>query len=107
MTTENANRTPLRACIVALGPVPLLSALVVVDLRLAGISLARLVLVGESPTDPWLLETDGGWSEWFGYAQQAALAALLLTLAYASRRAIWVAYAAIFLCALADDALRL
>jgi len=107
MATVNAHRPTLRSRLVALGPMPLLAALVVVDLLLAGISLVRLVLVGESLTDPWLLETDGGWSEWFGYAQQAALAALLLTLAYVCRRAIWVAYAAIFLCALADDSLRL
>jgi hypothetical protein len=107
MTTKEAVRPTMRARIGSLGPAPLLAALVAVDLALIAVSVVHLVMGGSSLTDPWLLETDGGWAEYFGYGQQAALAVLLLALALLTRHLVWVAYAAIFLCALADDSLRL
>jgi hypothetical protein len=103
MTTEK----PFRSRIAGLGPVRLLAALVAVDLVLVGISLTRSLVVGDSLDDPWLLETDRGWSEFVGYAHQGTAAVLLLALAYVSRHALWAAFAAILLCALADDFLRL
>jgi hypothetical protein len=90
-----------------LGPVPLLAALVGVDLALVCASVVRLVTAGPSLTDPWLLETDRGWAECAGYAQQAVLAVLLLALAGLTRHLVWAAYAVLFASALADDALRL
>lgn len=107
MTTVATARPAVRTRLGSLGPVPLLAALVAVDLALVGASVVRLVTAGPSPTDPWLLESDGGWAEYAGYAQQAALAVLLLVLCRATRHAVWAAYAAVFLCALADDSLRL
>ncbi len=90
-----------------LGTGPLLAALVAVDLALVGVSVTRLVTAGPSLTDPWLLETDGGWAEYAGYAQQATVALLLLALCWVTRHLVWAAYALVFLSALADDALRL
>ncbi|SDN45138.1 hypothetical protein [Geodermatophilus sp. DSM 45219] len=107
MTTVATARPAVRTRLGSLGPVPLLAALVAVDLALVGASVVRLVTAGPSPTDPWLLESDGGWAEYAGYAQQAGLAVLLLVLCRATRHAVWAAYAAVFLCALADDSLRL
>jgi hypothetical protein len=107
MTAEKTSRPTMRARIGSLGPASLLAALVAVDLALVAVSVVRLVLAGPSLTDPWLLETDGGWAEYFGYAQQAALVALLLLLWQVTRHLVWPAYAAVFVCALADDYLRL
>jgi hypothetical protein len=107
MTTDTTKRAGLRARIGSLGPASLLAALVTGDLMLVVISVVRLGAAGPSPTDPWLLETDGGWAEYFGYAQQAALVVLLLILWQVTRHLVWGAYAVLFLCALADDSLRL
>jgi hypothetical protein len=107
MTTDPTARPTVRARLAALGPLPVLVALVAVDLALVGVSVARLVTAGPSLTDPWLLETDGGWAEHAGYAQQATVALLLLALCWATRHLVWAAYALVFVSALADDALRL
>ena len=107
MTTPTETRPTLRSRLASLGPVPLLVALVALDLALVVAGLVRLEVAGPSPTDPWLLETDNGVAEYAGYAQQAALVVLLLALARATRHLVWAAYAVLFLCALADDSLRL
>src|SRR3712207_1092513 len=107
MPRDTSTRPALRARIASLGPVPLRAVLVGVDLALIAAGLVRLEVAGPSPTDPWLLETDNGVAEVSGYAQQAALVVLLLALAWATRHLVWVAYAVLFLCALADDSLRL
>ncbi|WP_369257942.1 hypothetical protein [Geodermatophilus amargosae] len=106
-THATARERSLRTRIARLGPVPLLAALVAVDLALITASVVRLETAGPSLTDPWLLETDGGWAELAGYVQQAAIAVLLLALCRVTRHLVWVAYAAVYLCALADDSLRL
>lgn len=107
MTTDTSTRPTLRARIAPLGPAPLLAVLVALDLTLIAVGLVRLEVAGPSPTDPWLLETDAGVAEYAGYVQQASLAVLLLALCWAARHLVWVAYAVLFLCALADDYLRL
>ncbi|WP_448611596.1 hypothetical protein [Geodermatophilus sp. URMC 60] len=107
MTTDTTTRPTVRARIASMGPVPLLGVLVAVDLALVVASVVRLVTAGPSSTDPWLLETDGGWAEYVGYVQQGALAVLLLALCWATRHLVWAAYAVLFLSALADDFLRL
>jgi hypothetical protein len=103
----DTHTAPARRGTARLGPVPLLAALVAVDLALVVASVVRLATSGPSLTDPWLLETDGGWAEYAGYAQQAVLVVLLLALGWAGRHLVWAAYAVLYLCALADDALRL
>ena len=107
MTTETAPRPTGRARARSMGPGPLLAVLLAVDIALVVVSVVRLAVAGPSLTDPWLLETDGGWAEYVGYAQQAALAVLLLVLCWSTRHLVWAAYAAVFLSALADDSLRL
>jgi hypothetical protein len=107
MTTDTTDRSTTGGRLRRLGPTPLLVALVAVDLALIAASVVRLVVAGHSLTDPWLLETDGGRAEDFGYLQEAALVILLLILWRVSRRLVWAPYAAIFACALADDSLRL
>jgi hypothetical protein len=107
MITDTSARPTLRARIASLGPVPLLAVLVTVDLALVVAGLVRLVMAGPSLTDRWLLETDAGVAEYAGYLQQAALVVLLLALCWVARSLVWAAYAALFLCALADDYLRL
>lgn len=107
MTTETSTRPTLRARLASLGPVPLLGVLVAVDLALIVAGLVRLEVAGPSLTDPWLLETDAGLAEYAGYVQQAGLVVLLLALCWATRHLVWAAYAVLFLCALADDYLRL
>lgn len=107
MDTATSTRLPLRVRLASLGPVPLLAALVAVDLALIVAGLARLEVAGPSLDDPWLLETDRGVSEYAGYVQQAVLVVLLLALARATRRLVWVAYSVLFFAALADDFLRL
>jgi hypothetical protein len=107
MTTDTRTRPTVRARLASSGPVPLLAALVAVDLALVVISVVRLVVAGPSLTDPWLLETDGGVAEYAGYVQQATLVVLLLALCWVTRHLVWAAYAVVFLSALADDYLRL
>jgi hypothetical protein len=107
MTTQTMNHPALRSRVLPLRPMPLLVALVAVDLALVAASVVRLVVAGHSFTDPWLLETDGGWAEVFGYVQQGAIALLLLVLAVLTRRLVFVPWAALFAFALADDSLRL
>ncbi len=107
MTSDPTTRPTVRARIASIGPVPLLVALVCVDLALVAASVVRLGTAGPSLTDRWLLETDGGWAEYAGYTQQAVLVVLLLALSWVTRHLVWVAYAVLFACALADDALRL
>jgi len=107
MITDTRTRPTLRARLASLGPVPLFAVLVTVDLTLIAAGLVRLVVAGPSLTDRWLLETDGGVAEYAGYLQQAALVVLLLALCWAARSLVWAAYAVLFLCALADDYLRL
>jgi len=88
--------------------VPVLAALAVVDLLLAAASVITLLGPGGAEDEsPWLLETDGGWAELFGYAQEAVLALLLVSVAWRTRRLIWAAWALLFAGALADDSLRL
>jgi len=88
-------------------PVPLLAGLVAVDLVLVTASVRRLVVAGPSTSDPWLLDTQDGWAERFGYLQQAAIAVALIALALLARRWIFAAFATVYLGALADDSLRL
>jgi hypothetical protein len=107
MTTGMTTRPSLRARIASLGPAWLLAALFALDLALVVVGLVRLEVSGPSPTDPWLLETDRGVSEYAGYAQQAALVVLLLALARVTRHLVWAACSVLFLAALADDSLRL
>jgi hypothetical protein len=108
MTVDTTARPGMwRTRVASVGPVPLLAALVAVDLALVAVSVARLAVSGSSFTDPWLLETDGGWAEYAGYAQQVVLAVLLLALCGVTRHLVWAAYAVVFLSALADDYLRL
>jgi hypothetical protein len=106
-TLVDTRTPPARRGIARTGPVPLLAALVAVDLALVVAAAVRLATSGPSLTDPWLLETDGGWAEYAGYTQQAVLVVLLLALGWVTRHLVWVAYAVLFACALADDALRL
>jgi hypothetical protein len=105
--TAETNRPPLRTRLGSHGPMSLLAALVAIDLAFIAASVFRLVVSGASLTDRWLLETDRGWAEYFGYAQQIALAGLLLVLWRRTRHLVWATYAVLFLCALADDYLRL
>ena len=107
MSTEQPDARAVPTGLRSLGPAPLLAALVAVDLVLIAVSVGRLATAGPSPTDRWLLETDGGWAEYVGYAQQAAVAVALLALWRVTRHLVWIAYATVFLCALADDYLRL
>lgn len=107
MTTDTTTRPTLRERIASLGPVRVLAVLLAVDLALVAASVVRLATAGPSLTDPWLLETDRGVAEYVGYAQQAVLVVLLLGLCLVTRHLVWAAYAAVFLSALADDALRL
>ncbi|SNS73210.1 hypothetical protein SAMN06893096_10782 [Geodermatophilus pulveris] len=107
MTEDTTTGPAPRGRLAAVGPVPLLAALLAVDLALIAASVVRLVTAGPDLTDPWLLETDGGWAEVVGYAHQAVLGLLLLALCLLTRHLVWAAYAALFLLALADDSLRL
>lgn len=103
--TRAASSAGLRARIVARLSVPVLVALVVADVAFIGVSVWHLVL-GER-TGPWVLETDGGHAEQFGYLQQGAVAVLLLVLALVTRRGVFLAWGSLYACALADDSLRL
>lgn len=105
MTTETSGPGGMRARIAATQWMPVLVALVMADLAFIGASVWHLAL--DVRTGPWLLETDGGHAEQFGYVQQAAIAVLLLVLALATRRGVFVAWGALYACALADDSLRL
>jgi hypothetical protein len=108
MTTETpelVRPADLRARIAARLSMPVLIALVVVDLVFVAASVWHLAR-GER-TGPWVLETDGGFAEQFGYLQQGAAALLLLTLALVTRRAVFAAWGSLYACALADDSLRL
>ncbi|RZU34458.1 hypothetical protein [Blastococcus saxobsidens] len=107
MTVDTKTGPSVRARIASVGPMPLLAALVAVDLALVVTSVVRLVTAGPDDGDPWLLETDRGVAEFAGYAQQAALVVLLLALCRLTGHLVWVAYALVFLGALADDYLRL
>src|SRR3712207_1794080 len=107
MSSRAASRAPARSRWRSHVSIPLLAALLPVDLVLVAASVTRLVVSGHSYTDPWLLETDGGWAERFGYLQQAAIAALLVCLALLARRWIFAAFAVVYASALADDSLRL
>jgi hypothetical protein len=104
----NSAPGPLRY-IAARVSVAVLAVLVAVDLALAAVSVGHLVAV-DGPADrggPWVLETDGGFAEQWGYVQQAAIALLLLALALRSRQWVFLPWAAVFAAALADDSLRL
>ena len=83
-----------------------LVALVAVDVRLV-LHAVELLAGGVERAHPWLLTTEGGWPERWGYAQQAATALLLVTVAVLRRRWLFAAWAAVFAMALADDALQL
>jgi hypothetical protein len=107
MSSHAARRQAFGFRLGARVPVALLVALLAVDLVLITTSVVRLAVHGPSLTDPWLLETDDGWAEVFGYLQQATIAVLLLGLAFAARRWIFAAFATVYVCALADDSLRL
>jgi hypothetical protein len=88
---------------------PVLLVLLVADLAFAAASVAHLIGADDAGdrTGPWILETDGGYAEQFGYLQQAAIAVLLVVLAFLARRPLFVAWASVYACALADDSLRL
>ena len=95
----------MRARIAAQLSMPFLAVLMIADLAFIGASVWHLA-VGER-TGSWVLETDGGHAEQFGYLQQAAIAVLLLVLALATRRGVFAAWGSLYACALADDTLRL
>lgn len=105
MTTETTSRAGGRARTAAWLSRPVLVALVVADLAFIGVSVWYMAL-GDR-TGPWVLETDGGHAEQFGYLQQGAIAALLLVLALVTRRGVFVAWGSLYASALADDSLRL
>src|SRR5215204_3091520 len=100
-----AARPPIRS----LFAWPLFLPLLLVDVAFATVSVvyeSRHGIDFLNPS-PWLLEADGGYSEIWGYAIEAALVLSLLALAVLARRPIWTGFAALFLAALADDEMRL
>ncbi|MGY1673604.1 hypothetical protein [Geodermatophilus sp. SYSU D00710] len=106
---ETSSATGLLRHIVARLSVAALVALVAVDLALVVASVGHL-LTADGPADrggPWVLETDRGFAEQWGYLQQATIAFLLVVLALYSRRWVFLPWAAVFAAALADDSLRL
>ena len=105
MTTETTERDGLMARIGAQLSMSVLVPLVIVDLFFIAASVWHLTL-GDR-TGPWVLETDGGFPEQFGYLQQGAIALLLLALALVTRRGVFVAWGTLYAFALADDSLRL
>src|SRR4051794_14566691 len=109
MSTEKTNAPSAHGRIRSLFALRLLLPLLVVDLALIAFSVVHEIRNGVDVLDPspWLLETDGGYSEIWGYALEAALFLSLLVLAAASRRAIWASWGVLFAAALADDKLRL
>lgn len=102
---ETTSETGLRQRLAERMSVPVLLTLVAVDLAFVATSVASLI--GGDREGPWALETDGGWAEQWGYAQQAAIAVLLLLLTLLSRRWVFLPWATVFAAALADDSLRL
>jgi hypothetical protein len=110
MTSESTGTEPtgpagMRARIIAHLSMPVLVVLLIADLVFITTSVWHLA-VGVR-TGPWVLETDGGHAEQFGYLQQAAVALLLGALALATRRYVFLAWGSLYACALADDSLRL
>ena len=97
-------RLPGRAAPLLAGAV--LAGLVAVDVRLV-LQAVDLQAGGVEREHPWLLTTEGGWPERWGYAQQAAAALLLVTAAVLRHRWLFAAWAAVFGMALADDSLQL
>lgn len=71
-----------------------------IDLGLIGMHFLRW---GEA----WLLTTDGGWGERWGYMKEAATAVALLIAYRRSKQAIYAAWAAVFVYVLCDDALMI
>ena len=114
--TEDRGTKPMKTNLLATRPRirslfvwPLFLALALVDVAFV---IASVVEQSRHGIDflhpsPWLLEADGGFSEIWGYAIQAALVISLLALAGITRRPIWAGWAALFLAALADDEMRL
>jgi hypothetical protein len=107
MPSHGASRSSPRSSADPSVPVLLLAGLVATDLVLVAVSVGRLVVAGPSTGDPWLLDTQDGWAERFGYLQQAAIAVALIALALLVRRWIPAAFATVYVGALADDSLRL
>jgi hypothetical protein len=62
---------------------------------------------GTLTSDLFHLHLDGGFSEWWQYAKEAAIAAALVQVYRASRQPVYLAWAAVFAYALLDDALML
>ena len=88
---------------------PLLIGLVLVDLAFVIVSVVYQSRNGIDVLNPspWVLEADGGYSEIWSYATEAALVLSLLALAVLTRRPIWAGWSTLFLAALADDEMRL
>lgn len=109
MSHLNAHDVATRPRLELLFLFPVLVVLVLIDLAFIGFSVVHELGHGVDVLDPspWLLGTDGGHSEIWGYVQQATLVLLLVALTVRSRRGIWAAWAALFLLALADDQQRL
>ncbi len=109
MTSESRRRAGVFARLVAESSMPVLVVLLVADLAFAAASVAHLIAADDvgDRTGPWILETDGGYAEQFGYLQQTAIALLLLVLAFQTRRAVFAAWGSVYAFALADDSLRL
>lgn len=105
ISTRVTGPARMRARIAAQLSMPLLVALVLADLAFMAVSVGHLA--AGARTGPWVLETDGGHAEQFGYAQQAAVAVLLVAVALVTRRGVFVAWGSLYACALADDSLRL
>jgi hypothetical protein len=105
MSTETTGELGLRARITASVSRWVLVPLVLVDLAFVVASVWHLALGRREGA--WVLETDGGYAEQFGYLQQGAIALLLLVLALITRRGVFAAWGSLYACALADDSLRL
>jgi hypothetical protein len=105
----NTNLLSGRPAIRSLFTWPLLIGLVLVDLAFVIVSVVHQSRNGIDLLNPspWVLEADGGYSEIWSYATEAALVLSLLALAVLARRPIWAGWSALFLAALADDEMRL
>ncbi len=86
----------------------LLAVLLVVDLLLIAASVeAQRRGWSDGRHRQWLLRVEGGWPEQFGYAKEAASAALLLLLWRRTRSGVFAAWATVFAFALLDDRLQI
>ncbi|SEO79055.1 hypothetical protein [Trujillonella endophytica] len=111
MTTQPAPRdvrTPARFRL----PRPsgaVLAVLLPVDLALIAASVATHRAGSGTPeaSEIWSVENDSGLAELVGHVHLLALAVLLLTLWRLGGRPVWIAWAALFALALADDRYRL